>query len=72
MVFSEALEAIEKGIKLKRTDWGHPKHAYIQLDTFYGEPCFKMVGGNELDSEYKSLYHLTYTDIKSNNWMCVD
>lgn len=72
MIFDEALKVIEKGIKVKIIDWGYPEHAYIQLDNFYGEPCFVMIGHNELDSKSRCIYRLTYTDIKSNKWICVD
>lgn len=62
----------EDGRKVRRTDWGYSKTAYLTTEKFYGVWNFFINCQFSAKNESKQGYGLTFTDLESENWELVE
>jgi len=61
MKFNEAIKLLEKGKKIKRTNWRIDREVYLILKEVDGEM--------KVFDSYGNLYKFDYDDIKVKNWV---
>ena len=72
MNFTNALDALRDGNRVKRISWAYPVRAMIELEEFLGILNFYMLGAYGYDMETPVGYGLTYTDVIAIDWEIVE
>lgn len=72
MNLQQALEAMEDGNSVRRTDWCHQKCTYISLLPHNGFYNFYITGKYDMNPEIREEYSMGYYDVTSNSWEIVD
>lgn len=68
MNIMEAIEKMEKGCAVKRTDWNSASTAYITLEKTLHSHEFYISGHSIFNTSLKELYRMSYDDIRSDCW----
>lgn len=68
MNFNEALELLKNGKKVRRTDWGYPVDAYVELHDWYGSLTPYIFKSSNHCPDHVVMYGFTYVCTQSQNW----
>ena len=68
MNINDVLPKFEAGKKFKRSDWGYPNNAYIQLLEFNHNYHFYMFN-QYMGISHPIGYEMNYNDLKTDKWV---